>query len=315
MRLPRLASLAALGTAVLAVSATGSRGETPADVVAILKPHAKTQELGPLTSMRVQGLAKATFRVLKTPDEKKNLEALDELARYFAYKVTQEKYYNPGSETGELKARPTEDNFDAVFAELRGYLLKPTADNVSKMTVDNADYIKEFGAALDRALVPLVKLADPRAALIRVNAARMLAVAAESGAPAFGKTITALLNDPKTPPEVLLHTYQAAEAYLSAYDPYAVGRVDATRHNGDPADVIALIQALERHIVFDKGMPAGPVADKVVEAQPLPAPPAPVGATPRLDQEARLPRARAAWKRRVSPPNRNVSYDSSASTR
>lgn len=276
MRPARAASVIAFGIAAAALPAPGSRGQTPSDVVALLKPFAKTVELGPQTSGRVRQMMNAQIRILKTPDEKKNLDALDEFARHYAYKVTQEKYYNPGAESGELKARPQEDSLDAVFNDIRSYLypgnLRPTADSVSKMTVDNADYIKELGAAFDRALAGILKANPP--SLVRVNAARMLAVVASTGAPAYAKTITALVADPKTPPEVLVYAYQAAEAYLAAYDPYAVGRVDATRHAGEPADVVALVRALERHVVFDPATPGGPVGDRTAGTAPAAVPPA-----------------------------------------
>jgi hypothetical protein len=285
MRLSRTTSLIVFGVVSVLLYGSDSRGQAPADVVNILKPYKKELDLGPQTGARIRQMMTAQIRILKTPDEKKNLDALDEFARYFAAKVTQEKYYNSGSESGEMKARPQDDNFDSVFNEIRGSLVRPTAENVSKMTVDNADYIKELGAAFDRALVPLLKIDDPRASLIRVNAARMFAVVSETGAPALGKTIIALLNDPKTPPEVLLSTYVAAEGYLAAYDAYAVGRVDANRHSGEPADIISLVQSLERHVIFPREMPYGPVAEKVFRSVPSPAQPAANGAAPVAGQQ------------------------------
>jgi hypothetical protein len=269
MRVARVASVVAFGVAALALAA---RGQTPPDVVALLKPFAKTADLSPQTPNKVRAMLTANIRI-KGPDEKKNLDALDEFARHYVSKLTQEKYYNPGSESGELVPRPQTENLDSVFNEVRNFLLKPTTPaDVAKMSVDNADYIKELGAALDKHLAALLKAGPP--ALVRVNAARMLAVVAVSGAPAHAKTIAGLIADPKTPPEVLIHAYDAAANYLAAYDPYAVGRVDATRHSGDPADVIALVQALEKHVVFDAAAPNGPVADKV-SGVPAPAADAP----------------------------------------
>ena len=286
MRLARVASVVAFG---VAASTLTTRAQTPPDVVALLKPYAKSQDLGPQTSGKIRAMMNAQVRILKTPDEKKNLETLDEFAKHYAYKVTQDKYYNPGSETGELVARPQGDSLDAAFTELeKQYLKIPTAGDVSKYTVDNADYIKEVGAAFDRHLTGLLKAPNPP--IVRTNAARLLAVVSATGAPALGKTIAALIADPKTPPEVLLHAYDAAGAYLAAYDPYAVGRVDATRHCGDPADVIALIQAIERHVVFDAAAPNGPVADKVAGVAPPPAEPT---ATPADGTPARTGRLEA----------------------
>lgn len=284
MRASRILLFAA-GT--LAVAAQSTRGQSSADVAAILKPYAKSVDLGPQTQSKARQMMNGQLRVLKTPDEAKNLEYLDELARHYVYKLTQEEFYNTGSDSGELVARRPDKTLDGMFTELRQYLLRPDAASVAKMTVDQADYIKEFGAALDRALQPLLKV---DAKIVRVNAGRMLAVVSASGAAAHAKTVAALLNDPKTPPEVLIHAYQAAEAFLAAYDAYAVGRADANRHAGDPADVIALVQALQKHIVFGPENPNGPVADKAAAATPPPAPPAPTppagGETPPAEPAA-----------------------------
>jgi len=197
------------------------------------------------------------------PEAEKNAAAIRATAEYFIYAVNSSKFYGFESGDGQLKRREQNDYLDAVFTELRRYLLIPTAD--SRLTTDQAEYIAKFGEALDEAIRTMLASRHP---IVRVNAARALAVAAESGAPAHAVTITKLLTDPKTRPEVLLYAYKATAKLLAAYDPLAARNPDPYRHSLKDEQLVPLIQALEAHILKNP-----PVAAHVAIPPPKPQPP------------------------------------------
>ena len=108
-------------------------------------------------------------------------------------------------------------------------------------------------------------------AIIRVNAARLHAEGAKSGAPAFGKSVMAMLTNTyfkdkagkpvATPPEVFFYALRAAENLLAAYDPTVLVGQFASRHSLPDAELVPLVKLLEEMVV--KGPP---VADKAAPA-------------------------------------------------
>jgi hypothetical protein len=212
------------------------------------------------------------------PEEKANRELFRQVAQYYVFKVTHEQYYAT-NDTGEIRPRNPELTMDVLLAELEArFILVPPTD--VRITGDQMDYIIEFGAALDAAVVAVLNNKTPPP-IIRLNAARMLALAAKTGAPAHGKTILALLNNTffkrdgkpaETPPEVLYHALRAAEGFFAAYDPRQFGTPRWGFHwlmyrADDFADLLALIKVLET-----MALNGPPVAEK---AYVPPAPPTP----------------------------------------
>ncbi len=194
------------------------------------------------------------------PEEKANQELFRQVAQFYVYKVTHDQFYS-GNDTGELKARNPDQTIDGVLAELENrFILVPPTDQ--RLTGDQMDYIQDFGAALDAAVVEVLSNRTPPT-IIRVNAARMLALAAKTGAPAHGKTILALLNNTffkrdgkptETPPEVLYHTLRATEGFFASYDPRQYGTPRYGYHwlmfrQDDLPDMIAIIKQLEKMVL------------------------------------------------------------------
>lgn len=103
-----------------------------------------------------------------------------------------------------------------------------------------ADYVRELGAALDKALGEVVRTANER--VVRVNAARMLAAACRSGAHAHYPTITDLLKDAKTEPEIRYYALQGAANLLAAYD---LNDYRSRKHSNEPQAVGDLIAAVQ----------------------------------------------------------------------
>lgn len=191
----------------------------------------------------------------------RNTAVLKATAEYYIYAVNEGSFYGHIGEEGQLIPRSPRQYLDAVFEDLQRSLLIP--DATSRLTTDQFDFITQYGAALDDAVQVMIKSKNP---LVRVNAARALAVAAQSGAVAHAKTITNFLDDPKTPPEILLYTYKAAGNFLSAYHPLAVRNEDQNRHSVPDEILVPLLTALEKHIIENP-----PVAEHVFVKKSIPA--------------------------------------------
>ena len=150
---------------------------------------------------------------------------------------------------------PTIDGPNGILAELDRFMLDPVP-NSSKPNLEPADYIREFGAAMDAALKTLIET-HPET-VVRVNAARVLAHVARTGAPAHFPTITALLTNGGTRTEIKYYLFHAAGAVLAANDP---NDIKLRKHAADPKTVGALVKVLDDSVadpsMFLAGLPAG----------------------------------------------------------
>ena len=211
------------------------------------------------------------------PDYKAHQKMYREVAQSLVNKVTHEQYYT-SAESGELKARPTDQTPDYLLTELNRQILIP--DAAARFSSEQKLYIHEFGAALDESLRAVLTKVGPRppkattdpAAIIRVNTGRMLESAARSGAPAHAKTIIELLTNKfykvgdkfqETPPELVYYALRAAEGLLAAHDPVAHFSANPAQHSLKDEDLAALIKVLEEMII---NLPQ--VADKAAESNP-----------------------------------------------
>lgn len=241
-----------------------------------------------------------------------NKRDLKELAEFLVFRVTDETYYRPPTvtKTGELRPVPVGTTVQDVIEDLDRYVLKPTPSR--KLTTEQGDYIKFFGEAVDTAVKQILPPfapqygysglgeADNLVGAMRVNAARMLAVAAQSGAPAHAPTITKLLTDPNTRPEVLIYVIQAAENLLSAYDVFALASNEPYRHSLDDVQLYELVKALEGVVTWDRApwmVKKEAPMDAIPGAPPPPVAPMPEGGAapaPMPDQPPMPPPAAGA---------------------
>jgi hypothetical protein len=167
-------------------------------------------------------------------------EAFAAFAKYFADSLTHPALWRASQDVKVEVPQglfPSLDGDRGMLRELDRFLLKPVTGGEIGPT--KADYVRELGAALDAALKPLIAHPEP---IVRVNACRVLAHVARSGAPAHYETITTLLADPKTATELKHYLLQAAGAVLSAADPT---EIKVRKHSGTPKAVGALVKALE----------------------------------------------------------------------
>ncbi len=213
-------------------------------------------------------------RIVKNPpEEKANQEAMNLMAKSLIYPITDSRYYFPVENTkGELKPAVYAESIHQQLENFERFILVPylTPALNSRLNVDQADYIKGFGVAVDAALKDVLTPTMPN--FIRLNAARVLAIAAKSGAPAHFPMLLSMLNDPATPPEVLIYVIRAAEGLIAAYEaiPRASGATGYALHTIKDAEMVQLVTALEAVIARDR-----PYGKQPKAPQPIAAPVAP----------------------------------------
>lgn len=182
--------------------------------------------------------------VIAPEDLPKAKAAFEALAKYNAEYISHPKVYSapkefnpPSSKFGETVATT-----DKILDELNRHILVPLPG--SRVGKNNADYIRELGIALDAAIKEVIENNGER--IVRLNATRMLAVACRSGATAHYPTVTGLISNPNTPPEVKHYAMKAAENLLAAYD---LNDYRSRKHSAGPKEVGELISALQDAIL------------------------------------------------------------------
>ena len=242
MHIPRRIALAGtLLTLTFAYHPSPSPGQAPAKAG---DPFRKEGAISGAARSRVNEMRDGKLSFTNKADLERYRQDLREMAEHLVFQLTHEELYDhqqPINRRGELMPVANGTPAQLLFEEVSRFIIKPTP--TTKIVAEQADYLKEFGAAMDAAIK---KVLNPNAPdYIRVNAARMLALAAQSGAPAHAPTITALLKDPNTRPEILIYALKAAENLLAAYDPFKYMEKDAAKHTIDDAQLYALCVALE----------------------------------------------------------------------
>lgn len=178
------------------------------------------------------------------PDQLKSAkDAFAAFAKYHAEYISSPRVYTapqeflsstvPLTKSGE-QIRTT----DEEIAEVHRHILIPLPG--SRVGPDNADYIRELGAALDAALKEVIETTGEP--VVRVNATRLLAEACRSGATAHYPTVTGLIANANTRPEVKYYAFQAAGNLLAAYD---LNDYQSRKHSNKPKEVSDLIAALQ----------------------------------------------------------------------
>lgn len=192
-------------------------------------------------------------------------EQLAAFAKYHVDVLTHPNVYRAIQDpTKTFKDPPPK--LDDVFNDLdRRYILEPNPalkDGTGAVRVrpDHADYVREFGAAFDAALKPLVEGNADRA--VRVNAARLYALVCKTGAAAHWPTVTAWVGNANTPTEIKHYALQAAANLLAAYDmfDYPSRRHALSREPRPEADkeIGALIAAVQKCVTDPNALVALP---------------------------------------------------------
>ncbi|HET6574644.1 MAG TPA: hypothetical protein VFG68_13635 [Fimbriiglobus sp.] len=290
----------AVGTLTLCLTTAAARGQSGS---IDLKPY--RMEGKPLNGTGLTQLLAMKSGKVKTrgPQAAANQALFKQAAEFYVYRVTQDQYYT-GNDSGELRNPTGSDKvMDEALRDLDIHLLVPKPGE--RILIDQMNYIEDFGAAIDQAVVAVLTSKGVPPPVIRINAARMLALAARTGAPAHAKTITALLTNQlfkgrdgkpaETPPDVLYWALKAAGNLLSAPDPSALGTPNPARHTIKDVDLVPLVQALNDLVLHNpKGLAAragtlkpqmeikpppapgagAPKGDATLETSPTPPPPA-----------------------------------------
>jgi hypothetical protein len=145
------------------------------------------------------------------------------------------------------------DGVGGIIPDMQRFIVEPIPFNASRVTKDRGDYIRELGIAFDNVLKPIINENPER--IVRINATRMLAAACKSGATAHYPTVTALLTNATTPPDVKHYALVAAGNLLSAYDVYNYRsrrhsngwKNDQQKGAGDK-ELAELVVAIEKHV-------------------------------------------------------------------
>jgi hypothetical protein len=219
---------------------------------------------------------------------KNHQDSMQAMARELVYAITDKKYYIAPEPTGNLlRPIPSELTLESRFLEAERFILVPSWGR--KLTIDQADYIVWFGEAMDSAIREVLdakpaKAGDPPPAvpsIMRVNAARMLALAARSGAPAHAPTIFGLLANPNTDPEVLIYAIKAAEGLIAAYNPILRDEANYMIHTVKDPEMVKLVTALEAIITRTQPYGRQPTVVTAPPPAPLPKAPAPKAVDPK----------------------------------
>lgn len=178
-------------------------------------------------------------------DLKEARENFTKFAKYYAevvahpsvYKTPQEFKVDPNS-TANLAI----DGPNGILQELSRFMLEAVPGG-QKIGVDQAVYIREFGAALDSALKDLIEK-HPET-IVRVNAARVLAHVCRGGSPAHYPTLTALISNANTRTEIKHYLLQGAGNLLGAYDANWTKTRNHVGQTETPKVVGALVKAID----------------------------------------------------------------------
>lgn len=206
---------------------------------ALLAPRAVAQNPLPKkpNTSEVEALRDAPIGGIPADKLKDARAALKTFAQYYTDVIAHPDVYKAPQELRDPKLPPL-PTFDNLATELSKYTSPP------KTNREPAAYLREFGFAFNEALKPLLvpNIEKPVEIIVRVNAARMLAHVARTGAPAHFPTVTSLLADPKTPTAVKVYLFQAAGALLAAPD---ITELKIRRHVALPVEVAKLVKTLQ----------------------------------------------------------------------
>lgn len=144
-------------------------------------------------------------------DLKKARESFKAFAKYYVDTIAHPDVHKAPQELKVAGVAPP-PTFDGLVTDLNRFI-----DPVRyKGNLDPFDYLRELGAAFDAPLKEMMETHPDM--IVRINAARLLAHVARTGAPAHWATVAALISDPKTPTGVKVWLFKAAAQLLAAPD-------------------------------------------------------------------------------------------------
>lgn len=147
------------------------------------------------------------------------LTILDVKARQLVFPITHFEYYTAiEAPNAELTPRTDDKTVSKLVSDLRSQLVViPPGD--SSIPLPKIHFARQFGAAAVRAIDEVLNKGPQP--VVRMNAIRLLAVIAESGAPAATERVVALLKDKDNglSVEALYYALKGAEQAIAMYDP------------------------------------------------------------------------------------------------
>src|SRR5262249_8947341 len=157
-------------------------------------------------------------------EDPKNKEAVKTFAKWLAYSIAQPPY-NGEPVTREMKITLPADlqTMAYIMSEAETFAkIEATAGNAGKVTVWQLEYGKAMGAAIaEEVKVVLTSAARP---IERINAVRLLSIAAKLPAPAVVDPLLEIVNDPKRSDAMKLHAFQGLRNLLEQSPPDDPGK-------------------------------------------------------------------------------------------
>jgi hypothetical protein len=208
-----LAGAVGLALGIVLSVESGLRGQVPPP------PKAESN----LTWFPVQEMREGKRRVVDSDKQtaKQNREALQRAAQSLAYRIAQPPYN--GDPPVEKKGGPSLEvmmmdmTMPKLMDEAQRYFISPTPRN--KLTDMQMEYVREFAPLIDKELhVVLEKGSKP---IVRINAARMLSLAARMPYPGFANGLMAIVKDPEMPEPIKLYAFQGLNNLLAQPGPDA----------------------------------------------------------------------------------------------
>jgi hypothetical protein len=168
---------------------------------------------------------------------------------------------------------PPLDGVNGIIPDMQRFIIEPNPRTARTVDRHRADYIREIGNAFDAVLKPIVNEHPER--IVRLNATRMLAVACKSGATVHYPTVTALLTNAKTPPDIKHYALMAAGNLLSAYDltsyrsrRHSNGWKNDQQKGAGDKELAELVAAIEKHVTDPAAIMNNVPNFKAAEASP-----------------------------------------------
>ncbi len=218
--------------AALVVSFSSARADVP------FPSFPKSDALNNLSKMR-NGL-------LNVKDKPEYANAFADLASWMADRLA-----HPPFNGEEPKVKPTRvENIDTLLEEVEFYCTVPPRPKTNVDELNNQlDNIRVFAQKMDERIQYVMKESQKR--LVKVNAARMLALVGRLPTDAMVDSYLKMIRDDKYPPEVKLYVFQGLGNVLAAVDPK-----DPTKGVIPDMDKMAEIcKELEKYITFTNPIP------------------------------------------------------------
>jgi hypothetical protein len=199
----------------------------------------------------VARMRSGTLRV-KDPEKKadwaKNVKSLEMVAEWLAYRIATPPYNGEPVPREDKTPASVPRAMSDLMADAEFFTnLQPAASNMGKLTIEQVEFGLEFGKAIGKAAkVVLDNSARP---IERINAVRLMAIAARMPCPDLADHFIAIIGNAKVSDGEKLYAFQGVKNLMEQTD-----LVDPNKHViRDVNHLAKLAAALSAYITLDRG--------------------------------------------------------------